>query len=142
MTAPGGVLLDTNAVAAVMKSTDEGQHCRSLVEGRLLAVSFITVGELLYGAEKANWGPDRRATLEEALRRFVVIPYDHQVAVAFARVRCGARVRRQPIPYPDLWIAACAVRHGLPIITDDITRFSRVEGLVVLPLRGLGAAIP
>lgn len=142
MTAPGGLLPDTNAVAAVMEDTDEGQDYRSLVEGRLVAVSFITVGELLYGAGKANWGPDRRAVLDDALRRFVAIPHDHQVAAAFARIRCGAGVLRQPIPYPDLWIAACAVRHGLPTITDDIAHFSRVEGLVVLPLRGRSIAIP
>ena len=38
---------------------------RGRIEGKLLAISFITVGELLFGAYKKNWGekkPDLRGS--------------------------------------------------------------------------------
>ncbi|MEO5958497.1 MAG: PIN domain-containing protein [Opitutaceae bacterium] len=39
-----------------------------------------------------------------------------------------------PIPENDLWIAAVALEHGLPVATRDI-HFARVPGLTVLDWR-------
>ena len=47
----------------------------ALINGKKTAVSFITVGELYFGAEKAGWGKNRRSHLESMLRNLTVITY-------------------------------------------------------------------
>jgi tRNA(fMet)-specific endonuclease VapC len=67
------------------------------VQGRLLSISFITVGELYFGAEKANWGDPRRKKLEATLRNFVVIPYDNEIARCYGRLVAERKRNGNPI---------------------------------------------
>lgn len=83
------LVLDTNIVSYLMKGGVLAEAYAPHVQGKLLAISFITVGELYFGAEKANWGAEKRKRLETTLRNFVVIPYDHEIARCYGRrVRC------------------------------------------------------
>jgi len=88
------VLVDTNVVSYVMKGGPLAEAYAPHLQGRLVSISFMTVGELYYGAEKARWGQPRRLLLESALRNFVVIPYDHEIAKHYGRV--AAERERSP----------------------------------------------
>jgi predicted nucleic acid-binding protein len=48
------IVLDTCIVSYLMKGVPLAEVYTPNLQGRLLAISFITVGELYYGAEKAN----------------------------------------------------------------------------------------
>ena len=50
------VILDTNIVSYLQKGGALAEANLPHAQGRLLAVAFITVGELYFGAENANWG--------------------------------------------------------------------------------------
>jgi predicted nucleic acid-binding protein len=51
------VVLDTDVFSYLLKTGDKkGDLYRPHVQGKTIAVTFITVGELLYGAEKKKWG--------------------------------------------------------------------------------------
>lgn len=89
------------------------------VEGHALGVSFITVGEMYYGAEKAGWGDRKRAKLEAHLHNFTVISFDPLIAGHYGKIRAERRKRGKIIAPNDAWIAACAVRHNVPLVTDD-----------------------
>ncbi|MDH5511050.1 MAG: PIN domain-containing protein [Nitrospinota bacterium] len=97
----------------------------------MLAITFITVGELYYGAEKRGWGIDKRQHLETTLRNFVVIPYDHEIARVYGYIFAKREGQGEKMPWPDAWIAACAVRHKVPLITHD-AHFKDVDGLEVV----------
>lgn len=49
---------------------------RRWAAGKTIAIAFITVGELLYGAERKGWGEGKRADLEQRLQAVAVIPFD------------------------------------------------------------------
>ena len=83
------IVLDTCIVSYLMKGIPLAEIYAPHLQDRLLAISFITVGELYYGAEKANWGEKRRRELETTLRNFVVIPYDHEIARCYGRLGAG-----------------------------------------------------
>ena len=100
--------------------------------GQLLAISFITVGELYFGAEKANWGEEKRKRLETTLRNFVVIPYDHEIARCYGRLVAARQRSGKPITANDAWIAACVVRHGVPLVTHNAKDFSDIAGLRII----------
>ena len=126
------VLADTNVISYTMRGGRLAELYAHHLKGKLVAISFITVGELYYGAEKARWGRDRRLKLETALRNFLVIPYDHEVAKTYGRIVAKRERAGRPISSPDAWIAACAVRHGIPLITHNSRDFEQVEGLNVI----------
>lgn len=74
------IVLDTNVVSYLMKGGPLAAAYAPHVQGRLTAIAFITVGELYFGAEKNNWGEQKRRERETTLRNFVIIPYDHEIA--------------------------------------------------------------
>ncbi|MFB3784921.1 MAG: PIN domain-containing protein [bacterium] len=58
------LILDTNIVSYLMKRHSFGQKYLPHLLGKLLAISFITVGELYVGAEKDKWGERKRLHLQ------------------------------------------------------------------------------
>jgi tRNA(fMet)-specific endonuclease VapC len=128
MTTPK-VMIDTNIVSYLMKGRAEARIYVPHLQGKLLAISFITVGELYYGAEKSNWGERKRLQLESMLRNFLVVPYDHEIAKSYARVLVERQSGGRPISFNDAWIAACAVRHSVSLVTHNTKDFEGISGL-------------
>ncbi len=130
-----GVLSMTEAVLGLpwghylMKGGSLAEAYAPHVQGRLLAISFITVGEMYFGAENRNWGKKKRNILEKTLRNFVVIPYDHEIARCYGRLVAERRRQGKPIAPNDAWIAACTVRHGVPLVTHNAKDFADISGL-------------
>jgi len=117
------VLADTNVISYTMRGGRFAQLYEPHLKGKLIAISFITVGEVCYGAEKARWGNDKRLRLETTLRNFLVIPYDHEIARAYGRIIADSERSGRRMGLGDAWIAACAVRHGLPLVTHNAKDF-------------------
>jgi predicted nucleic acid-binding protein len=124
------IVLDTCIVSYLMKGGPLAEAYAPHLQGHLLAISFITVGELYYGAEKAKWGSRRRCELETSLRNFVVIPYDHEIARCYGRL--VAERKGNPIDPNDAWIAACTVRHGVPLVTHNARHFKGISSLEIV----------
>ena len=126
------LVLDTNIVSYLMKGAPLARSYKPHLQGRLLAVAFITIGELYFGAEKDHWGESKRARLEQTLRRFLVIPYDNRVARCYGRLVAERQRKGHPISPNDAWIAACAVRHATPLVTHNAKHFAGISGLDVI----------
>jgi predicted nucleic acid-binding protein len=97
---------------------------RSLGElpGRV-AVSVVTIGELQLGALNAVEGATRarRADTLALARSADPIPISEAVMVTWARIvaDCKAAGIHRMIKLTDALIAATAVEHGLPVVTQD-----------------------
>ena len=131
------VVVDTMVVSAVVdpdRTSIAAAEYRTLIGARPIVVSFITVAELRYGALKARWGELRRRALERDLSQLVVVqPDDELVRVcAELRARCefDGHALGNKIHEADRWIAATALRLGIPLISDDGI-YESVERLVV-----------
>lgn len=89
---PAGILLDTDVFSYLLTENDpRADFYRPHVQGKILSVSFVTVGELYYGAVKRRWGAERMAVLEARLKAVVVIPYDREVCRAYANLKSEAK---------------------------------------------------
>ena len=128
----GQILFDTNVVSYMMRGGRLAAAYAPHVQRRLQVIAFITVDELYFGAEKANWGESRRKKLETTLRNFVVVPYDHEIARCYGRIVAGQRQQGRTIATNDAWIAACAVRHGVPLVTHNAKDFKEIPFLEVM----------
>ncbi|MGN6189190.1 MAG: type II toxin-antitoxin system VapC family toxin [Conexibacter sp.] len=98
-----------------------------------VAVSAVTVAELHVGvlaARDVDTRAQRLATLE-AIADVEVLAVDEAVAAAWARLRVHLAEARRRINVNDLWIAATALAHGLPVVTQD-DDFGPVDGVAGL----------
>ena len=125
-------ILDTNIVSYLMRGGECARAYQPHVQDHLLAISFNTVGELYFGAETANWGKSRRNVLEATLRNFVIIPYDHEIARCYGRLVAERQRAGRPIAPNDAWIAACTVRHAVPLVTHNPKDFQGIASLQVV----------
>ncbi|MFZ2208146.1 MAG: type II toxin-antitoxin system VapC family toxin [Porticoccaceae bacterium] len=125
-------ILDTNIVSYLMKGGPLAEAYAPHVQGKLLAIAFITVGEMYFGAENKNWGETKRKELETTLRNFVVIPYDHEIARCYGRLMAERMRSGRPIGPNDAWIAACATRHAVPLVTHNAKDFEGIMSLSII----------
>ena len=70
--------------------------------------------------------------METTLRNFVVIPYDHEIARCYGRLVAERRRNGKPIAPNDAWIAACATRHDVPLVTHNANDFVGITALEVI----------
>jgi len=109
----------------------ERLYSRPVVD-KVLAISFVTVGELLFGAIKRKWGPARFADLRFRIRNTVVLPYDLALSETYASLKALLYASGRPVTDNDLWIAASAVRHSLPLISNNRSHFERIPELILI----------
>ena len=120
--------VDTNAVIQLL---NRSLHPRVLGFDEIL-VPKIVVGELLFGAHNSDRVEDNRRRVFSFLNRVSLLDIDTEIADLYGRIKAQLRRNGKPIPQNDVWIAATAMRHGLPLVTDD-QHFERIEGLITIP---------
>jgi tRNA(fMet)-specific endonuclease VapC len=80
-----------------------------------------------------GFGGDKRAALEKAIRRLVVLSPDEQTTRMWADLRAGAQRAGMSKDPADLWIAATARRHDLPLLTADKGFLTALDIAVIHP---------
>jgi tRNA(fMet)-specific endonuclease VapC len=105
---------------------------RPHVDGKLPAVSFVTVGELLFGATKKQWSPKKIADLHSKLRSVVVVPYDLTLCERYAELKTKLRCVGRVVADNDLWIAATAIRHSIPLVSHNRSHFDGIPDLALI----------
>jgi tRNA(fMet)-specific endonuclease VapC len=95
------------------------------------AISVITWGELLYGAEKSRQRKRALQVLEEFRGLVPVFPMPENAGEAYGAIHASLESAGEPIGNNDLWIAAHAVAGALTIVTSNEREFQRVPGLSI-----------
>jgi tRNA(fMet)-specific endonuclease VapC len=130
------VLLDTNVFSYFLRRSDtRADLYRHHVQYKTLVVSFVTVGELYYWAERRNWGPPRLEFLEEKMAAAIIVPCDVEVCKTYARIKNGLKTTsgsHRLVGDNDLWIAVCAVSRAIPLITHNRRHFEGIPGLTII----------
>ena len=122
-------LLDTNIVIYVIKRKPlSALQLFNDNEGRM-AISSITLAELLHGAEKSNAPVRSLATVEDFCSRLEVLPYGAKAAQHYGSIRAALERLGRPIGVNDLHIAAHARSEGLTLVSNNLREFERVEAL-------------
>jgi predicted nucleic acid-binding protein len=124
---PSAGLLDTSIFIA-----DESSRALAELPARV-AVSVVTIGELQLGVLAAE-DPLARATRADTLalaRAADPIPISEAVMVTWARLvhDCRRAGIQRAVKLTDSLIAATAIEHGLPVVTqdDDYTAVARAH---------------
>jgi len=125
------VLLDTNIVSYLFKGDTRATAYASLLQGHRLAISFMTVAELFEWATTRKRGQTRLTKLEQTLATYVIVPVDVELCRQWGAIRAQQQISGRTIVPQDAWIAATALRHGLPLVTHNPSDFQSIEKLDV-----------
>jgi tRNA(fMet)-specific endonuclease VapC len=122
----GRCLLDTNVIIALFANETEVKENLAVTEE--VFVPSIAIGELCYGARKSGKPNENLARIDEFTADIVVLACDAETARLYGDVKNKLRLKGQPLPENDIWIAALALQHNLTLSTRD-GHFQEVEGL-------------
>ena len=123
-------LLDTNIAIYVIKNKPAGAATAFNREAGHLALSSISLAELLHGCEKSQFPQRNLARVEDFCSRLVVLSYDARAAAHYGNIRANLERKGTPIGVNDLHIAAHARSEGLVLVSNNLGEFERVDGLL------------
>jgi len=124
------LLTDTSAYSAFRRGNAD--VVQALRTADRIFVSVISLGELRGGFAVGTRHAKNESELQSFLRapRVEVLVLDSETSIYYAAIYAALRNAGTPIPVNDLWIAASAMQHGLPIITTD-SDFLKVSQIIV-----------
>jgi len=126
------IVVDTDVVSYIFNGHTQAEFFKPYLANKTLAVSFMTVAQLYYGAYHADWGTNRLIRLENHLKNYVVLPYDNELCLKWAAIRKELEGKRRSIEHGDCWIAACALRHDCALATNNGKHFEYIGELSLI----------
>lgn len=120
----GPVVIDTDVYGAdLVPGSRLAAIYEPIIVGRPAFISFQTAAELRYGALRRNWGAARMRKLEARIGEAETVHSGPELVLVYAQLRADcARVGHalgQRDHDADRWIAATALRLGVPLVSND-----------------------
>ncbi len=123
------IVLDTNVLSEPLK-VEPSERVLTWLESvdEALAVTAVTVGELMVGARRLPHGQRRDgllAAIERALEAHGgdILAYDEQAARRYAEMQESRHATGRPLSVEDGMIAAICARHSARLATRNIADF-------------------
>lgn len=123
----------------------DSDHCVAILRARLdltgrvapdeeLAITAVSVGELVHGAAKSQHAMDNLARLDVLLAALIILPYDDWSARRFGQLKAQLEQMGEVISDLDLQIASIALDQDAALVTHNQKHFSRLIDLAGLVL--------
>lgn len=124
-------LIDTNIYSYALRGDTD--IIRTLQHVAQIGISSISIGELLSGFRSGSKEKTNREQLKQFLDapRVTLLSVTEQTAEYYSLILEQLKANGTPIPTNDIWIAAVAFQHGLPVYTKD-KHFSHIKGLLLV----------
>ncbi|MBN1997345.1 type II toxin-antitoxin system VapC family toxin [candidate division KSB1 bacterium] len=124
------ILLDTDTCVEILRGN---QHVidKRLETDEHVALSFMTVGELYYGAEKSKPRTKNKHLVDEFLLSVDVIHTDLDILQKFGEIKAVLEIRNLSLADADIFIAATCLSKCKKLITANVKHFDRIENLTI-----------
>ena len=122
-------LLDTDICVYWLKADEHIEHTAISVGLGNVAISFMTLSELYYGAYKSKHVKKNLAAINLLARKLSVIESSDQICVRFGKLKADLEKQGMIIDDADLFIAASALTIGSTLVTNNTRHFKRVKEL-------------
>ena len=122
-------LLDTNIVIYVIKRRPPEVLSTFNQHASRMAISSVTLAELIYGAEKSQNVSQNLEAVEEFVSHLDVLHYDEKAAQHYGEIKAELERSGKVIGVNDLHIAAHARSQGLILVSNNLKEFNRVPHL-------------
>ncbi|MCP9627061.1 tRNA(fMet)-specific endonuclease VapC [Rhodopseudomonas palustris] len=122
-------MLDTNICIYVIKARPRSLLDKFNALADQLCISSITLGELVYGAEKSTRRADNLTTIAHFTARLEVLPFADKAATHYGQLRAELERAGAPCGAYDMQIGGHARSEGLIVVTNNMREFARMPGL-------------
>jgi tRNA(fMet)-specific endonuclease VapC len=123
-------LLDTDTIIYILKRRPPDVAARfEKLSPEDVAISAVSVAELMFGAEKSQQPGRARRAVERIAEVLRVVPFDEGAARTYGKVRAHLERGGTPIGALDTLIAAHALSVRATLVTNNTREFARVPGL-------------
>lgn len=133
------IVADTNVLSEPLRRDPSPPVLAWLASaGSDVAITTVTVGELLFGALRLPTGW-RRSALLDSIERLIadagdrLVPFDEPASRAYAELRKARETAGRPAGVEDLMIGAVCLARGIPIATRNVDHFDGFGLTVVDP---------
>jgi tRNA(fMet)-specific endonuclease VapC len=122
------ILLDTDICIELLRGNYNVIERRRSYDEEV-AISFMTVAELFYGAEKSNDKGKNTNLVEEFLLTVNIIHSDLEILIKFGKLKTSLGKAGNILSDADIFIAATSIVKCNMLITGNVSHFKRIEEL-------------
>jgi len=118
------VLLDTSILIEYYRKKDKSKSVlvHLFQTYSIFAISAVTHFEIYTGASN-----DQIDFWNEFFQEITVLPFNAEISREAADIDAALKKKRKQIAVPDLFIAATAIYHNIPLVTLNKKHFERVD---------------
>lgn len=125
----GRMVVDTGVFIDYLRSKDKAKTIlQGLPENSELYISSVTLYELYMGATNERKWLDVKLLTED----IPVLSFTKSIAERAALTYQELKKENMIIEFRDIFIAATAITHDMPVLTRNKKHFTRVKGLKLL----------
>jgi tRNA(fMet)-specific endonuclease VapC len=122
------ILLDTDICIELLRGNAKVIEKRQSYDENV-AVSFMSVAKLYYGAEKSDHVPENNSLIEEFLLTVEIIHSDVEILKKFGGLKAILAKSGHILADADIFIAATVLVKCSMLITGNVNHFKRIEEL-------------
>lgn len=122
-------LLDTNICVYWLKGDERIEQKALSVGLGEIAVPFIALSELYYGAYKSQKVKENLAAIETLKNKLSLVEWNEDVCEIFGRLKATLERNGNTLHDADLFVAACALANNSVLVTNNEKHFNRIRGL-------------
>lgn len=122
-------LIDTTIIIHIFKGNIV--FAQRLQKLKKVFLSSTVIGELYFGAYASANLQKKITEIEEFQKKCLLLDITSKTGLLFGQIKSQLKIKGKPIPENDVWIAASAIEHNLPLFTTD-NHFKDVDNLTFL----------
>lgn len=122
------IIIDTDVCIELLKGNKKILQRREQYDDPI-GISFMSVAELYYGAEKSKNPTRNQAAIEGLLLTIDIKQPDIHILKKFGSIKAELQKAGTTIPDADIFIAATALEAGAKLVTGNLKHFDRISGL-------------
>lgn len=122
------ILLDTDICIEILRGNKKLIEKRRNCDDEIF-ISFMSVGELYYGANKSDFIDENSILIEEFLLSVGIIESDFEIMKKFGEIKAKLKLKNELLADADILIGATAIVKCQKLITGNFEHFKRIEGI-------------
>ncbi len=127
------VVVDTDVISFCFKSDTRFGNYATVLAGKQLVMSFMTLAELRLWQDLKNWSTHRRDSFFSELDKlYLVYPVDRDLCFTWADLQASAIRQGRVLETADAWVAATARVLDVPLVTHNKKDFDYLPGLTIV----------
>jgi tRNA(fMet)-specific endonuclease VapC len=122
-------LIDTDILLFFVQDDLQINSYIPILERNKVALSFMSVASMYRHISISSEESNDNEDINRFLSKFLIITADIEICRLWSNLMTQREATRNKITSHHAWISATAIRHNLPLVTNNISNFEDIPGL-------------